>query len=50
MQPGGFRYGIHESTQTADVILVTHSDVPWINMQCYISVTAKLITIDIDSL
>jgi thiamine pyrophosphate-dependent acetolactate synthase large subunit-like protein len=46
----GFRYGIHESIRTADVILVVDCDVPWINTQCSPSATARVIHIDIDPL
>jgi thiamine pyrophosphate-dependent acetolactate synthase large subunit-like protein len=44
------RYGVDNSIQTADVILVVDCDVPWINTQCHPKKDAKIIHIDIDPL
>jgi thiamine pyrophosphate-dependent acetolactate synthase large subunit-like protein len=46
----GLRYGIDESIETADVIVVIDCDVPWINTQCHPSKSAKIFHIDIDPL
>ncbi|KAI9696272.1 MAG: hypothetical protein M1836_005825 [Candelina mexicana] len=46
----GLRYGVDESIQTSDVILVIDCDVPWINTQCHPKPDAKIIHIDIDPL
>ena len=46
----GLRYGIDESIQTADTILVLDCDVPWIPTQCRPREAAKIIHIDADPL
>lgn len=46
----GFRFGIHDSIKTADVIIVIDCDVPWINTQCHPKDDAKIFHIDVDPL
>jgi thiamine pyrophosphate-dependent acetolactate synthase large subunit-like protein len=46
----GLRYGIDESIETADVIIVVDCDVPWINTQCHPSKSARVFHIDVDPL
>ena len=46
----GLRYGVDESIETADVILVADCDVPWIPTQCRPKVGARIFHIDVDPL
>ncbi|RDW59630.1 hypothetical protein BP6252_12717 [Coleophoma cylindrospora] len=46
----GLRYGIDKSIETADLIVVIDTDVPWINTQCHPSKTCKIFHIDVDPL
>ncbi len=46
----GLQYGVDDSIETADVIIVIDCDVPWINTRCHPSKTAKVYHIDIDPL
>lgn len=44
----GLRYGVHESIEEADVIVIIDCDVPWINTQCHPKKDAQIFHIDID--
>ncbi|KAI9376058.1 hypothetical protein BJX61DRAFT_539225 [Aspergillus egyptiacus] len=46
----GMRYGLHDATKTADLIIVADCDVPWIPTQCKPSESAKIIHVDVDPL
>lgn len=46
----GLRYGIDKSIESADLIIVIDTDVPWINTQCHPSKTCKIFHIDVDPL
>ncbi len=46
----GVRYGVDESIQTADVILVADCDVPWIPTLCKPKKEARIFHIDVDPL
>lgn len=46
----GFSYGVHESIQTADVILIVDCDVPWIPVVSRPSPDAHIIHVDVDPL
>uniref|UniRef100_A0A093V3V8 Benzoylformate decarboxylase n=1 Tax=Talaromyces marneffei PM1 TaxID=1077442 RepID=A0A093V3V8_TALMA len=46
----GFSYGVHESIETADFILVVDCDVPWIPLACHPRPDAHIIHVDLDPL
>lgn len=46
----GFKFGVDDSIQTADVILVVDCDVPWIPTQCRPRKETRIFHIDVDPL